>query len=134
LSNIYLNAVDMMLERAQAVTREGQGTHVEYARFADDLVVLVDGHPRHHWLGTAIERRLREEFATLQVAVNEDKRRNVDLTQGEGFGFLGFECRRVRSGRGDGCRGARRNARSGRRCCGRSSPCFEVIDPGPSQR
>ena len=37
LSNVYLNEVDIMLERAQAVTREGQWTRVEYARFADDL-------------------------------------------------------------------------------------------------
>jgi RNA-directed DNA polymerase len=97
LSNVYLNEVDTMLERAQAVTREEQWTRVEYARFADDLVVLVDVHPRHAWLRTAVERRLREEFAKLQVAVNEDKSRRVDLTQGEGFGFLGFEFRRIRS-------------------------------------
>jgi RNA-directed DNA polymerase len=100
LSNVYLHEVDSMLERAQAVTREEQWTRVEYARFADDLVVLVDAHPRHAWLRTAVERRLREEFATLQVAVNEDKSRRVDLTQGERFGFLGFEFRRIRSRRG----------------------------------
>ena len=100
LSNVYLNEVDIMLERARAVTREEQWTRVEYARFADDLVVLVDAHPRHHWLRTAVERRLREEFAKLQVEVNEDKSRRVDLTQGERFGFLGFEFRRIRSRRG----------------------------------
>jgi RNA-directed DNA polymerase len=32
-----------MLERAKEVTRQGQYTYIEYARFADDLVVLVDG-------------------------------------------------------------------------------------------
>jgi RNA-directed DNA polymerase len=48
-------------------------------------------------LRTAVERRLREEFAKLQVEVNEDKSRRVDLTQGERFGFLGFEFRRIRS-------------------------------------
>jgi RNA-directed DNA polymerase len=36
LSNIYLNEVDRMLERAKEVTRRGEYTHVEYARFADD--------------------------------------------------------------------------------------------------
>jgi RNA-directed DNA polymerase len=36
LSNIYLNEVDAMLERAKAVTREGKSTYVEYARYADD--------------------------------------------------------------------------------------------------
>ena len=42
LSNIYLNEVDRMLERAKEVTRNGEYTYVEYARFADDLVILVD--------------------------------------------------------------------------------------------
>ncbi len=73
---------------------------VEYARFADDLVVLVDAHPRQRWLHRAVEQRLREELAKLQVEVNEEKSRRVDLTQGEGFGFLGFEFRRIRSRRG----------------------------------
>jgi len=46
LSNIYLNEIDKMLERAKQYThRKDKYFHVEYARFADDLVVLVDGHP-----------------------------------------------------------------------------------------
>ena len=36
LSNIYLNAVDQMLERAKQTTREGEYTELDYARFADD--------------------------------------------------------------------------------------------------
>jgi RNA-directed DNA polymerase len=36
LSNLYLNEVDKMLERAKAVTRHGRWTEIEYARFADD--------------------------------------------------------------------------------------------------
>jgi hypothetical protein len=36
LSNVYLNEVDKMLERAKAVTRYQRWTAVEYARFADD--------------------------------------------------------------------------------------------------
>ena len=31
-----------MLERAKEVTRRGAHTYVEYVRFADDLVILVD--------------------------------------------------------------------------------------------
>jgi RNA-directed DNA polymerase len=42
LSNIYLNEVDCMLERAKEATRYGEYTGIEYARFADDLVILVD--------------------------------------------------------------------------------------------
>src|ERR1700681_3706353 len=63
-SNVYLNEVDKMLERAKAVTRYQRWTAVEYARFADDLVILVDSHPRQQWLRGAVEKRLREELAT----------------------------------------------------------------------
>ncbi len=100
LSNLYLNEVDKMLERAKEVTRQGRWMKVEYARFADDLVVLVDAHPRQAWLRKAVEKRLREDLAKLQVEVNEEKSRRVDLQQGESFGFLGFEFRRIRSRRG----------------------------------
>jgi RNA-directed DNA polymerase len=100
LSNLYLNEVDKMLERAKEVTRwEGRAV-IEYVRFADDLVVLVNSEHRHDWLRKAVEKRLREEFAKLEVEVNEEKSRKVDLTQGESFGLLGFEFRRVRSRRG----------------------------------
>jgi RNA-directed DNA polymerase len=102
LSNLYLNEVDQMLERAKAVNRHEWGTAVEYARFADDLVILVDPQPRQQWLRQAVEKRLREELAKLQVEVNEEKSRVVDLQRGESFGFLGFEFRRIRSRRGRG--------------------------------
>jgi len=100
LSNLYLTAVDRMLERAKEVTRRGVYTALEYARFADDLVILVDASPQHDWLLKAVEKRLREELATLQVALNEEKSRFVDLAHGEHLSFLGFEFRRVRSRRG----------------------------------
>jgi len=97
LSNLYLNEVDRMLERAKEVTRRGQYTYVEYARYADDLVILVDAFPQHDWLLKAVEKRLREELAQLGVEVNEEKSRVVDLAQGESFGFLGFVFRCIRS-------------------------------------
>jgi len=100
LANIYLTEVDAMLERAMTVTQEGTYTRVDYARYADDLVILVDWHRRHDWLLKAVHRRLREELAKLGLRLNEDKSRIVDLRQGEAFGFLGFDFRRVRSVRG----------------------------------
>jgi RNA-directed DNA polymerase len=100
LSNIYLTEVDAMLERAKEVTRNGWYTYVEYARYADDLVILVDGQWRNGWLLRAVDRRLREELAKLDLRLNETKSRIVDLTQGEAFGFLGFTFRRLRSPRG----------------------------------
>jgi RNA-directed DNA polymerase len=97
LSNIYLNEVDQMLERAKQTTRCGKYAYVEYVRFADDLVVLLDAHPRNRWLLGAVSKRLREEFAKLQVEINEEKSRTVELDCGESFGFLGFDFRRIRS-------------------------------------
>src|SRR6266404_1502768 len=75
LSNLYLNEVDRMLEKAIATTRRGKYTHVQYARFADDLVILMDSHPRHGWLVKAVEKRLRQELAKLNVTINEEKSR-----------------------------------------------------------
>jgi RNA-directed DNA polymerase len=100
LSNLYLNEVDRMLERAREVTRDGKYTYVEYARFADDLVVLIDAYKRHDWLIGAVTKRLREEFAKLQVEINDEKSRTVNLKRGESFGFLGFDFRYLRSLRG----------------------------------
>ena len=97
LSNLYLDEVDRMLERANESTRNGKYTFIEYARFADDLVVLIDAHSRHDWLMRAVEKRLREEFAKLHVQVNEEKSRIVNLERGESFAFLGFDFRRLRS-------------------------------------
>src|SRR5262245_24167443 len=100
LSNLYLTAVDRMLEKAKEVTRRGPYTYLNYARFADDLVILVDAYPLHARLLKAVDRRLREELAKLQVSINEEKSRVVDVAQGESFSFLGFDFRRVRSRQG----------------------------------
>jgi RNA-directed DNA polymerase len=67
---------------------------------ATRLVILVDTYSRHDWLMAAVERRLREELAELQVEINEEKSRIVDLGQSESFGVLGFDFRRIRSRRG----------------------------------
>src|SRR6266699_5162073 len=58
LSNLYLNEVDRMLEKAIATTRNGKYTYIQYVRFADDLVILIDSYSRHDWLVKAVENRL----------------------------------------------------------------------------
>jgi len=63
-------------------------------------VVLIDAYKRHDWLIGVVTKRLREEFAKLQVEINDEKSRIVDLERGESFGFLGFDFRFVRSLRG----------------------------------
>jgi len=101
LSNLYLTEVDRMLERAKDRTRTGGRTHIEYARYADDIVVLVDGRAEWDWLVRAAYRRLVEETVKLDVTMNEEKTRVVDLARhGATFTFLGFEFRRVRNKRG----------------------------------
>jgi RNA-directed DNA polymerase len=40
LSNISLNELDKMLARAEEVTRQGKYEYLDYARYADDLVIL----------------------------------------------------------------------------------------------
>ena len=84
-----------MLEKARATTRRGKYTHVQYARFADDMVILIDSHPRNDWLMKAVDKRLREELAKLRVEINEEKSRIADLAKGGSFAFLGFEYRLV---------------------------------------
>jgi RNA-directed DNA polymerase len=89
-----------MLEKAREVTRHELFPYVAYARWADDLVVLIHEDPRQDWLLEAVHRRLREELAKLGIPVNEAKSRVVDLAHGETFTFLGFDFRQVRSLRG----------------------------------
>src|SRR6266849_7769158 len=48
----------------------------------------------------AVGKRLRKELAKLQVEINEEKSRIVDLAKGDSFTFLGFEFRRILSHKG----------------------------------
>jgi len=94
-SNIYLTEVDKMLEKAKEVTRRDTYTHMEYARFADDIVVLIDQHPKWDWLVPAVEKRLREELEKVTVEINQEKTKIVNLKEGGTFSFLGFDfCKR----------------------------------------
>jgi RNA-directed DNA polymerase len=47
-----------------------------------------------------VRRRLQEELDSLEVEVNEEKTRIVNLAGGESFDFLGFRILRARSRRG----------------------------------
>jgi len=91
LSNIYLNELDMMLEKAKLTTTEGKYTRVEYARFADDLVILVSYHRNSDWLLDAVKYRLLQELDKLGVSLNTDKTKVVNLRiKRTSFVFLGF--------------------------------------------
>jgi RNA-directed DNA polymerase len=96
LSNVFLNAVDIMLERAKEVSKSQGYDRVEYVRWADDLIVLIDEFQKHSWLKKAVEKRLREELKKLDLTINEDKSSVIDLRKpGQTLQFLGFEFRRI---------------------------------------
>jgi RNA-directed DNA polymerase len=100
-SNIYLNEVDKMLEKAKEVTRTHPVyTNVEYTRWADDLVIQVSWHPSADKAWHQINRRLREELGKLQVEINEEKTRYVQFDKGEHFDFLGFTYRKTTTRQG----------------------------------
>ena len=68
---------------------------------ATRLVVLVDRYRRWDWLFQAVHRRLLEEFGKLDLHINAEKTRLLDLNQkDESFGFLGFEFRKALTLRG----------------------------------
>jgi RNA-directed DNA polymerase len=98
LANIYLNDVDMMLESMKRQTSRSGFTHMEYARYADDLVILVDGYGgKWEWPLKETYRKLLGELARIAVKVNTEKTRLVDMMKGETFSFLGFDFRRMKA-------------------------------------
>ncbi len=44
-----------MLEKAAYTTRRGKFTNVQYARFADSMVILIDAERRSDWLVKAVD-------------------------------------------------------------------------------
>jgi RNA-directed DNA polymerase len=94
LSNVYLHDVDKVMEKAIEVTSDGPYPNMTFARYADDMVALVSTHPkfeRTEWLLAAVTKRLEEEFAKLDVKMNREKTKTVELKKGESFSFLGFD-------------------------------------------
>jgi len=93
LSNLYLDAVDEMMEKAREVTRRKGYDNLDFIRSADDMVILVHGHPNEDWLIEKVQKRLKEELDKLQVQMNEEKTKVANLKEGEYFSFLGFDFR-----------------------------------------
>ncbi len=101
LSNLYLNEIDKMLEKAKEFTKKKEGyIHIEYARFADDLIILIDGHHKWNWLMEFTMFRLKQEFEKIRVKINTEKTKIVNLLRGEIFSFLGFDYRRMKTKNG----------------------------------
>jgi RNA-directed DNA polymerase len=97
LANIYLNEVDELLEEQKAMSAEGPYTRIGYARFADDLVVLIHRDPRNRTLMRTTMEKLRAKLKELDLQINEEKTKIVNLDKGEMFTFLGFDIRLVKA-------------------------------------
>jgi RNA-directed DNA polymerase len=101
-ANIYLNEIDWFFDAIRRKTAEGDYEAVNYHRFADDIVITISGHhTKRGWAERALQR-LREQIAPLGVELNLEKTKMVNTLNGEAFGFLGFDLRRVRKQSGDG--------------------------------
>jgi len=94
LANLYLNDLDRAMEQEMAKRRrEGRWERVIYTRYADDMVILVDGYPQWQPHVALIQKRLEDELRKVQIEINEDKTKVVDFGCGGSFGFLGFDIR-----------------------------------------
>ena len=98
LANLYLNELDQAMEDEMGKWRRaGKWERVVYTRYADDMVVLVDGYPRWQPHVAMIRKRLQEELKKVDVEINAEKTRVVDFGGGGSFGFLGFDLRAGRN-------------------------------------
>ena len=94
-ANIYLTDLDWYFDSIRRKTAEGPYEAVNYHRFADDIVITVSGHhSKRGWAERAVQR-LKEQLVALGVSLNEEKTQIVNMLNGESFGFLGFDFRRV---------------------------------------
>jgi len=101
LANVYLNELDeVMEEEGRKRRRGGKWERVIYTRYADDMVVLIDGYPQWQPHVAVIRKRLEVELKKVEVELNEEKTRIVNVSEGGSFGFLGFDLREAKNGLG----------------------------------
>jgi RNA-directed DNA polymerase len=92
LANLYLDELDQAMEEEMAKRRrEGRWERVVYTRYADDMVILMDGYPQWQPHVGMIQKRLDQELRKVQIEINEEKTKVVDFSTGGSFGFLGFD-------------------------------------------
>jgi RNA-directed DNA polymerase len=98
LANVYLNELDeVMEEEMRKRRREGKWERMIYTRYADDMVVLIDGYRSWQPHVAVIRKRLEVELKTIEVELNGEKTRMVETSEGGSFGFLGFDLREAKN-------------------------------------
>ena len=87
--------MDWYFDGIRRKTAEGEYEAVNYHRFADDIVITVSGHhTKRGWAERALQR-LCEQIEPLGIKLNMEKTKVVNILDGESFGFLGFDFRRI---------------------------------------
>jgi RNA-directed DNA polymerase len=93
LSNLYLNEVDELMERIRETTRRKGYYNLDFIRSADDMIIVIHGHRNEDRLIEEVQKRLQEELDKLQVQMNKEKTKIVNLREKGTFDFLGFDVR-----------------------------------------
>jgi group II intron reverse transcriptase/maturase len=101
-ANIYLNELDWTFDAIRNKTAQGPYEAINYHRFADDIIITVSGHhTKKGWAERALQR-LQEQLTPLGVELNKEKTKVINTLDGESFGFLGFDLRRIPTREGNG--------------------------------
>jgi len=93
LASIVFDGIERMLRQAKAIGRQEGFSHLEYARFEHDLIVLSDPDPRYEWILPAVQKRLREELSEFQFETNSTQTQWVNMARGGKLRLLGYELR-----------------------------------------
>jgi len=90
ISPLLSNSTSPRLEQDAGAAKEatcyGKYTSVEYARFADDLVILIDAHQRHG-LADGGGGETAARGARAAVEINEEKSRIVTSAEARASAF-----------------------------------------------
>lgn len=95
LSNLYLTRIDWMFEKARIQTQENGYDEINYHRWADDIVILINSHQSKEWIVAKAKKRLKEELNNLHVTLNQEKTHEAYLDKQESFSYLGFNFRKT---------------------------------------
>lgn len=100
LSNLYLTKLDWIFEKARCQTIEKGYDEINYHRWADDIVIMVNAHPSKRWMLPKAWKFLNKELQQKQVTLNTEKTITVQVSKGESFTYLGFDIRKATNRQG----------------------------------